>query len=120
MSITALEAQRKNLVELQELHKAHNRLMQNRDFKKLILENFIVHDCARNVAASVDPKLDPENRQAALEMAKAAGYLKHYLQVTASLTERATSDLADLDAAIEQARQEEAQAGADDFEVEAE
>jgi hypothetical protein len=82
------------------------RLYDNPDFKKLILKEFCVEECARYVHTSADPALKPENRADALALAQAAGHLRRWLSVVVQMGNQAEGQLQSLDQAIEEARQE--------------
>lgn len=86
------------------------KLSTNREFKKLILEDFIVQDAARLVAESADPAMDPQQRADALSMAQAGGHLKRYLQLMCIMGNNAERDIEDIEAAIAAERSD----GADD------
>lgn len=90
-----------------ELAAAYERLSKNRDFKKLVLEQFMVQECARYVQVSCDPNLDAGSRADALGLAQAAGHLKRYFAVVCKIGEHAASEVVELEAAIVEAEQEE-------------
>lgn len=105
-TVEQLENQKEHLQEQAKLYDAYERLMKNKDFRLIIMENFIVRDCARNVAASVDPNLPTENRAMAMEMARAAGFLKQYLASVNAMNVNARSNLRDVEQAINEIRNE--------------
>lgn len=106
-SIESLEQHKAYLKQAYDTFKALERLQNNRDFKKIILEGFLVQDCARSVAVSVDPGLSQDIRESAMGMAKAAGYLKQYLQALYAQLSRAGGELKEVDEALIEARAEE-------------
>lgn len=79
--IAALERQALGEKEAQARAEAVDRLFRNKDFKKIILQDFCTTDCARYVCESADPLLKPEQRADALAMAQASGHLKRYLDL---------------------------------------
>lgn len=83
------------------------KLYDNHEFRKLIVEEFMGSEAARYAQASGDPALDPVQRQDALNMAQASGHLKRFLSLAVTMASVAERDLPELEAAIEQARQEE-------------
>lgn len=83
------------------------KLAENREFKKLILEEFCVQECARYAQASGDFALSAENRSDALAFAQAAGHIRKWLSVKVQQGNSAARDMEALDEAIEAARQEE-------------
>ena len=94
----------KKVVERRDLAK---KLYNNREFKKVILDDFCITECARYAQSSGDPALTPEQRADALAMAQAAGHLRRYLSVTVQLGNSGEGQIADLEQAILEARQEE-------------
>ena len=80
----AIESLEKNIAGYKdqvERQKMALRLANNRDFKKLILDEFCVQECARYAQASGDPMLNAEQRADSLGMAQAAGHLRRWLSV---------------------------------------
>lgn len=55
------------------------RLSENRDFRKLFIEGWLLVDAARLVQMSTDTRLPADIRESALEEAKATGYMKRFL-----------------------------------------
>lgn len=108
--LQALEQQLKDSKELVARRDLALRLSQNRDFQKLILEDFIVTEAARLVAQSADPALDPLQRADALSMAQAAGHLKRYLSMMVRMGNNAEDDIRQIEEAIAETRME----GSDD------
>lgn len=102
--VSALEEQRSNAKLLIERSQMAMRLEQNHDFKKLILENFCVEECARYARESASPALDAQSRADALALAQAAGHLKRFLSVTVQKGFAAQNEMPDLEEAIEEAR----------------
>ena len=87
-----LEAQQEGNKKLIALRDAVVNLQKNRDFRKLILEQFLVEDCARYAQLSADPGLGINERADALAMAQAAGHLKRFLGVTKRMGDTADSE----------------------------
>ena len=94
----------KKVVERRDLAK---KLYNNREFKKIILDDFCITECARYAQSSGDPSLTTEQRADALAMAQAAGHLRRYLSVTVQMGNSVEGQIADLEQAILEARQEE-------------
>lgn len=90
-------ANRARLKEQIQIRDAINRLFKNKDFRKVILEDFLVNDCARNARISVSG-MNPEARAKALGCAQAAGYLDEYLQVNILMGNNAERELLAMDA----------------------
>lgn len=109
VTIAQLEARREELHKLSEASEAHDRLTNNKDFRKIILDGFMVEDCARYAQESCDPLLAPEQRADALALAQAAGHLKRYLQINRAMSRRALMDIEGIDQAIEEMRAEGAE-----------
>ena len=81
LRIASLERQVLGEKEAQARMEAVQRLCKNKDFKKIILQDFCVTDCARYACESADPLLNEAQRADALAMAQAAGHLKRYLDL---------------------------------------
>jgi hypothetical protein len=105
--VEALEQQLLGLKNYAERGEMARRLAQNPDFKKLILEDFCVTECARYAQQSGDPALGVEERQDALALAQAAGHLKRFLSIQIRLADQAANEIVNVNEAIEEARLEE-------------
>lgn len=105
--IKGLEQQKKNFQKLIDMRDLALRLTNNRDFRKLILDEFCGTESARLVHESGDPALKREDREDALAMAQAAGHLRRYLSMTIKLGDQAENTMGDLDDAIADARAQE-------------
>lgn len=84
------------------------RLANNRDFKKLILEEFCIHECARSVHISSEMTMSAEDRADALATAQAAGHLLRWLQAVKAIAFMAEGQLSGIDQALDEVRAEEA------------
>lgn len=80
------------------------RLETNPDFVELIYDIFCTEECARYVQVSTDPHLGEEDRQNAMEMARAAGHLKRFLEITVRLGDTAENQMDELSALINSTR----------------
>jgi hypothetical protein len=83
------------------------KLSENREFRKLILDEFCVQECARYAQTSADPALPANERADALALAQAAGHLRRWLSVKVQMGNVAERDITELEAALEEARQEQ-------------
>lgn len=83
------------------------KLSENRDFKKLILEEFCVQECARYARESADPALPEHSRADALAIAQAAGHLKRWLSIQIQIGNTAASQIGDIESALEEVRAEQ-------------
>lgn len=95
--------------EQQELVKRRDlalKLNENRDFRKLILEQFCVQECAKYAQESADPSLRPESRADALALAQAPGHLRRWLSVCVQMGNRAEHEIDDTRKAIEELNQQ--------------
>jgi hypothetical protein len=108
-TVEALERQLAGQKELIEHQKMVQRLLGNRDFKKLIQDEFCVKECARYAQMSADPQLSASERADALATAQAAGHLRRWLQVKQLMGNTAANSLEAIEAELEQARIEEDQ-----------
>lgn len=105
--VSELEQQKKDYTDLLERRKMAMRLSTNRDFKKLILEEFCVAECARYAQNSANPQLSADERADCLAIAQAAGHLRRFLSVVTQMGAHAERDMESLDRALDAARQEE-------------
>ena len=105
--VFALEAQLAEAKENMARRDLALQLYNNPAFKKLILEEFCVKDCARYAQQSADPALTDRQRADALALAQAAGHLRRFLSVTIQMGYTALNTLTDLENEIEIARREE-------------
>lgn len=106
-SVAQLEQQKADYRELMAQRDMALRLKKNRDFNKLVLEEYMVQETARYVGLSADPNLTPEQRADALSMAQASGHFKRWLNVICQMGDKAEHDMEEIDENIEQARIEE-------------
>lgn len=78
-SVKEIEKQIQRAKELVESGKALERLRSNRDFKKIVVENYLEQECIRLVLAKADPNLQSEAKQASiLRQIDAIGALSQY------------------------------------------
>lgn len=108
--VNQLEEQREDNNALIAKRDLALKLAGNREFKKLILDGFLLEDCARYAQISADPSLNAEQRADALGLAQAAGHLKRYLSVTVQMGNRAEAENLKLEEALQEARLEDAEA----------
>lgn len=101
---TDLLQQRKDLQKHVDLMKSFQRLSNNRDFNKVILDEFMIQEAARFVQVSTDPNLTAEERADALGLAQAAGYLKRYLDVLQRMGKHAVNTINRIDEELEDMR----------------
>lgn len=104
--VQGLESQLERNRELIERRNLAIKLSSNRDFRRLILEDFCVKEAARLVGESADPVLDPKQRADALAMAQAGGHLRRFLSMMIQMGAVAERDMPDLEEALSEARAE--------------
>jgi len=83
------------------------KLEKNRDFRKLILEEFCTNECANYAQLSADPNMSAESRADCLGLAQAAGHLRRWLSVCIQMGTRAEDDIKRAETELEEARREE-------------
>ena len=105
--VALLEKQLADTKTLVDRRTIAQRLAANGDFRKLILEEFCVNECARYAQASADPALSANERADALAIAQSAGHLRRFLSVVIQMGNSAENTIADIEAALEEARAEE-------------
>ena len=82
------------------------KLLENPLFRKVILRQFCVEDCARYVQESGDPLLEANNRADALNMAQAAGHLRRWLDINIRLSGTEKERLLELQSELDVVRSE--------------
>jgi len=102
-----LEQQRIQYIQAIERLDMLVKLKSNKEWQHLIEQGFMSLDCARYIHASVDSAISKEQREDALRIAQAAGYLNKYLEVMESQGRYAKNRMIELEEAIEQARSAE-------------
>jgi hypothetical protein len=80
------------------------RLMDNREFRKVIREAFCEQECARYARESADPALTDRQRADALAMAQAAGHLKRWMAMQMVMGDNADGQIVDYEQAIAHVR----------------
>lgn len=105
--VFALESQLADAKKAIERREIALRLYNHSDFKSLIIDEFCTKECARYAQSSADPALNADQRADALAIAQAAGHLRRYLSVIVAMGNQAEGQMANLEQAIEEARQEE-------------
>ena len=103
-NVSDLEQQLKNAKVLVAQRALALKLSKNPDFRKLILEEFMVNEAARYVAVSCDPSLNAVQRADALALAQAGGHLKRWLSVQMQMGYTAENDIPRINEAIDDAR----------------
>lgn len=83
------------------------RLVNNSDFRNLILHDYIIVEASQCAETAGNPAMNAEQKADALEMSKAPGHLKRYLRVIELSAQQAINRREELQEAIVQARQEE-------------
>lgn len=109
-ALNGLLEQRKQAEESIVRRERALRLANNPDFRQLILQEFCVEECARYAQTSGDPALTERQQADALAISQAAGHLRRWLQVVSQLGAQAETQMASLDDAITEERQNEDQA----------
>lgn len=71
--------QKEDALYYKDLRDCALRLYQNPDWKKLILDEFLLKECARYAQQSAHPNLDAVGRADALLIAQSAGAFKRFL-----------------------------------------
>lgn len=82
------------------------KLMKNKEFEEVILEQFMVKSCAEYVQRSVNPQLDESQQANALRFAQASGVLQQWLDTHLVEAERLRRAIPQIEEAIVEARQE--------------
>lgn len=106
-TVAQLEQQREIAKELIERSDAALRLAENRDFRRLFLNEYFVTEAARLVQMSGDPTLTKQQQDDALEMAKATGHAKRYLSIIVQQAIVSEREMDELEENLVAARAEE-------------
>lgn len=105
--VEALENQISDNKGLIKKHEMLQRLLKNRDFKELILKEFMVEEAALYVQNSANPALSKEAREDSLLLAQASGHLKRWMVVLQQRAMVAMRELDSLEQEVIYARAEE-------------
>lgn len=105
--VAQLEKQLEDAKELSRRREMALRLAENRDFRELILDEYLIKEAARCIQAAGDDKLTPQIRADMVDMGKATGYLKRFLHAITTMGGTAENDIVPLEEAIAEARLEE-------------
>jgi hypothetical protein len=89
------------------------KLTENREFKRVVREEYFEKECARYARESADPALSDRQRADALAMAQAAGHFKRWLNFQIQMGNSAAEQLPEIESTIEQLRAEEGEANAE-------
>lgn len=93
VNIAQLENHKARLETLVRRGKIAESLAQNPQFKELILDGFMVKDCAEYAQLSADPALSAANQADSLNIAQAAGHFKRWLSVVVRQGHKAEDDI---------------------------
>lgn len=104
--VQQLEQQLSNAKQLVAEKNMALKLSDNREFRKLILEEFCVQECARYAQLSADPSLPANERADALALAQSAGHLRRWLHVKIQMGLVAEREIGEVESTIEQVRSE--------------
>lgn len=104
--VSGLERQLDNSKALVRERDMAIKLYSNPEFKELIVDGFCLKECARFAQESADPVLNAEQRADALGMAQASGHLRRFLSTVVLMGNTAENQMPDLEAAVDEARQE--------------
>lgn len=110
--VTQLEAQLRDAKELARRRDLAIKLSKNKEFRELILDDYIVAEASRLAAAAGDPNLTEVQQRSMYSMALAPGHLKRYLQVITQMGDTGADSIPEIEEALEDARIEEAAAEA--------
>lgn len=101
-----LEEQLKNARELVARRDMAIKLNSNREFRKLILEDWCATDAARLIGMSADPNLSKQEREDSVAMAQAPGHLRRWLSVAVVMGNTAAREIGEVEEALAEIRAE--------------
>lgn len=102
--IEQLEKQIQGAKDAVALRDRVTRLLENPDFRDIILKGFCTDECARSTHISTDMSMSAEARADALGSAQAAGYLKRWLHFQLMMGNRAAEGLPEAEHVLTEAR----------------
>lgn len=102
--LTELQNHLKLLNTQVDLKKKTERLMDNPDFKAVILDGFCRDEMQRNMGLAVCDKLPADTRDLCNQLAKASAALHNYLNVNIQLGINAEEDIEAVNTRIEELR----------------
>ena len=107
--LTELQEELKVCEESVQTMEAATRLLNNADFKKVILEGFIKDEMHRHMTLAICDKISAEERDLNNNLAKSAAALSNYLETIMQMGRIAQEDVTAINDQIEslQARGEE-------------
>lgn len=108
-AIEGLEKQLADAKHLIEQRRLAQKLSENYEFRKLILDEFCTTEAARLVHMSADPAMDAQQRADALSMAQAGGHLRRYLSMMIQMANVAERDVPNIEAELAEVRSMEAE-----------
>lgn len=82
------------------------RLLDNLDFREVIINRFSTQEAARYVQESCDPALTDAMRADALAIAQAPGHLKRWINIQLVMANQYQNQIPQLEEAIAEAREE--------------
>lgn len=109
--VDQLEYQKQEATLVLERTARLERLLNNPDFREVIIGHFSRDDAARSVQESADPSLTAEQRADALAMAQAPGHLKRWINAQLQMANYHRNNKVALDEAINEARLNEESVG---------
>lgn len=105
--IEGVENQRAAVVKALEFATKVERLMQNPDFREVIMEGFCQDEMVRQADQAGNPALTNDQRDAALICVTGGGHLRRWLKLTLDTAETFREDtLPELDGFLEELRAE--------------
>lgn len=91
--------------------KAIDRLLKNRDFKRIVMSGYFESEVKRLGLLISDPNWQsPEQQQELISSLKGVGNLRHYLNTKKEFARMAANSLSDYEEALDELREEEAEA----------
>lgn len=106
-TVTQIEQHIEQLQELVERRDLALKLEKNREFRKLILEEFCVNECARYAQNSANPALKADERADSLAIAQAAGHLRRFLSIVVKMGNQAEAEIGSAKEELDEVRKEE-------------
>ena len=104
VTIEQLELQLTSSKEQVEMRNAAQRLWENKDFKKVVLDGFMLKECALYAQNSANPAMGAVERADCLGIAQAAGHLKRFLSVVIQMGNNAEAQIGPIEDALDEER----------------
>ena len=85
-----------------------DRLMKNRDFQAIIMDDFCKEECVRSVELSGDSRMSDRDRADALAVAQSAGHLRRFFFAVSAMGANARNEIVAIEEHLAELREQNA------------